>query len=90
VVASYERGGEEEAALIEGGERRRRSSGIRSHAEEVVRGTWRHAMLGRWELEVGDKAGGPDRAGLGRASRVATRPKGFFGLKMRQKGKRVA
>jgi hypothetical protein len=27
---------------------------------------------------------------LGRAGRVATRPKGFFGLKMREKGKRAA
>jgi hypothetical protein len=39
---------------------------------------------------VEDEAGGPDQAGLGRAGRVATRPKGLFGLKLREKGKRAA
>jgi hypothetical protein len=48
------------------------------------------AALGCRELEVEDEAGGPDRAGLGRAGRVATRPKGLFGLKMREKGKWAA
>jgi hypothetical protein len=43
--------------------------------------------LGHPEPVVGDEAGGPDRAGLGCAGRVATRPKGLFGLKMREKGK---
>jgi hypothetical protein len=50
----------------------------------------RATALGRREPEVGDEAGGPDRAGLGRASRVATRPKGLFGLQMREKGKQAA
>jgi hypothetical protein len=45
--------------------------------------------LGRREPEVGDEAGGPDRAGLGRAGQVATRPNGLFGLKMKEKGKRA-
>jgi hypothetical protein len=43
VVASYGRGGEEEAALVEGGERRRRPSDIRSRVEEVAGGTQRRA-----------------------------------------------
>jgi hypothetical protein len=34
---------------------------------------------------VEDEAGGPDRAGLGHADRVATRPKGLFGLKVRER-----
>jgi hypothetical protein len=56
----------------------------------VARGAARRAtVLGRRELEVGDEVGGPDRAGLGCAGRVATRLKGFFGLKMREKGKRA-
>jgi hypothetical protein len=42
------------------------------------------------EAEVEDEAGGPDRAGLGRAGRVATRPKGLFALKMRENGKQAA
>jgi hypothetical protein len=50
----------------------------------------RATMLGCRELEVEDEAGGPDRAGLGHAGRVATRPNGMFGLKMREKGKWVA
>jgi hypothetical protein len=49
----------------------------------------RAAALGCPEPEVEDEAGGLDRAGLGRAGRVATRPKGLFGLKMREKGKWV-
>jgi hypothetical protein len=49
----------------------------------------RAAALGCQEPKVEDEAGGPDRAGLGRAGRVATRPKGLFGLKMREKGKCV-
>jgi hypothetical protein len=48
----------------------------------------RAMTLGLREPEVGDEAGGLDRAGLGRAGRVATRPKGFFfGLNMREKRK---
>jgi hypothetical protein len=50
----------------------------------------RVTALGRREPEVGDEKGGPDRAGLCRAGRVATRPKGLFGLKIREKGKRAA
>jgi hypothetical protein len=38
----------------------------------------RATALGCGEPEVGDEAGGPNRAGLGRDCRVATRPKGFF------------
>jgi hypothetical protein len=41
--------------------------------------------LGCQKPEVEDEAGGPDRVGLGRAGRVATRLKGLFGLKMRKK-----
>jgi hypothetical protein len=47
-------------------------------------------MLGHRELEVGVEVGGPDRVSLGHAGRVATWSKGFFGQKMREKGKRVA
>jgi hypothetical protein len=48
----------------------------------VARGAASRATsLGCREPEVEDEAGGPDRAGLGRAGRVATRPKGLFGLK---------
>jgi hypothetical protein len=44
-----------------------------------VRGVAGQAMaLGCREPKVGDEAGGPDRAGLGCAGRVATRLKGFF------------
>jgi hypothetical protein len=50
----------------------------------------RAAALGCREPEVEDEAGGPDRAGLGRAGRVATGPKGLFGLKVREKGKWAA
>jgi hypothetical protein len=91
-VAGYGRGGEEEAAPVEGGERRRRRPrDIRSRADEVAGGARRRAAaLGCQKLEVEDEAGGPDRAGLGRAGRVAARPKGLFALKMREKGKRVA
>jgi hypothetical protein len=57
----------------------------------AVRGAASQAMaLGHREPEVGDEAGGPDRAGLGRAGRVATRLNGLFGLKMREKGKWAA
>jgi hypothetical protein len=45
----------------------------------------RAAALGSREPEVEDEAGGSDRAGLGHTGRVATRPKGLFGLKMREK-----
>jgi hypothetical protein len=41
----------------------------------------RAATLGCRQPEVEDEVGGPDQAGLGRAGRVATRPKGLFGLK---------
>jgi hypothetical protein len=41
--------------------------------------------LGCRKPKVEDEAGGPDRAGLGRAGRVATRPKGLFGLKKLEK-----
>jgi hypothetical protein len=86
------RGGDEEAAPIAGGERRRRPRDIRSHAEEVVGGSWRRAAgraatLGCREPEVEDEAGEPDGAGLGRAGRVATRLKGLFGLKNERKRK---
>jgi hypothetical protein len=47
-------------------------------------------VLGCRKPEVEDEAGGPDWAGLGCAGRVATRSKGLFGLKMREKGKRAA
>jgi hypothetical protein len=50
----------------------------------------RATTLGHRKLEVGVEVGGPDRVGLGHAARVATRPKGLFGLKMREKGKRAA
>jgi hypothetical protein len=43
--------------------------------------------LGCQEPEVEDEAGGPDRAGLGRTGRVATRSKGLFGLKNGRKRK---
>jgi hypothetical protein len=77
VVAGYGRGGEEEAAPVEGGERRRRRlSDIQSRAE----GGGRRCTAAR----------GTDRAGLGRVDRVATRPNGLFGLKMREKGKRAS
>jgi hypothetical protein len=57
----------------------------------AVRGAAGRAMaLGCHNLEVEDEAGGSDRAGLGCAGRVATRPKGLFGLKMREKGKQAA
>jgi hypothetical protein len=47
----------------------------------------RPTALGCRKPEVEDEAGGPDQAGMGRAGRMATRPKGLFGLKMRKKGK---
>jgi hypothetical protein len=50
----------------------------------------RATALGCRKPEVEDEAGGPDRAGLGRAGRVATRLKGLFVLKMREKGKWAA
>jgi hypothetical protein len=50
----------------------------------------RATVLGRRKPEVGDEVGGLDRAGLGHAGRMATRPKGLFGLKMREKGKWAA
>jgi hypothetical protein len=50
----------------------------------------RATTLGCREPEVEDEAGGPDRVGSGHAGRVATRPNGLFGLKMREKGKWVA
>jgi hypothetical protein len=57
----------------------------------TARGTDGRAMsLGCRKPEVEDEAGEPDRAGLGRAGRVATRSKGLFGLKVREKGKRAA
>jgi hypothetical protein len=86
------RGGKEEAAPIEGGERRRTPRDIQSRAEEVAGGSWRRAAgraaaLGCQEPEVEDEAGEPDRAGLGRAGRVATRLKSLFGLKNERKRK---
>jgi hypothetical protein len=52
----------------------------------TARGTAGRAMsLGCRKPEVEDEAGEPDRAGLGRAGRVATRSKGLFGLKVREK-----
>jgi hypothetical protein len=45
----------------------------------------RAMALGCQEPEVEDEAGGPDRAGLGRTGRVATRSKGLFGLKKWEK-----
>jgi hypothetical protein len=54
----------------------------------AARGATGRAMaLGLQEPEVGDEAGGPDRAGLGRADRVATRPKGLFWAKNERKKK---
>jgi hypothetical protein len=50
----------------------------------------RPTALGCRKPEVEDEAGGPDQAGMGRAGRMATRPKGLFGLKMRKKGKWAA
>jgi hypothetical protein len=50
----------------------------------------RATTLGCRKPKVEDEVGGPDRAGLGHAGRVATRPKCLFGLKMRAKGKRAA
>jgi hypothetical protein len=47
----------------------------------------RAAAVGCREPEEEDEAGGPIRAGLGRAGRVATRPKGLFGLKNERKRK---
>jgi hypothetical protein len=47
----------------------------------------RAAALGCREPEVEDEVGGPDRAGLGHAGRVATRWKGLFGLKNERKRK---
>jgi hypothetical protein len=47
----------------------------------------RVAALGCREPGVEDEAGGLDRAGLGRAGRVATRLKGLFGLKNERKRK---
>jgi hypothetical protein len=47
----------------------------------------RATVLGRRKPEVGDEVGGLDRAGLGHAGRVATRPKGLFGLKNERKRK---
>jgi hypothetical protein len=74
VVAGYVRGREEEEAeqcpVPCGGGGRRRTA-----ARGVV---GRATALGHREPKVGDKAGGPDRAGLGHAGWVATRPKGFF------------
>jgi hypothetical protein len=61
----------------------RRSTAARGAADRAT-------ALGCREPEVEDEAGGLDRAGLGRADRVVTRPKGLFGLKMREKGKRAA
>jgi hypothetical protein len=54
----------------------------------VARGAaGRATTLGRRKPEVGDEAGGPERAGLGRAGQVATRPKDLFGLKNKRKRK---
>jgi hypothetical protein len=50
----------------------------------------RATVLGCREPEVEDEASGPDRVGFDHAGRVATRPKGMFGLKMREKGKWAA
>jgi hypothetical protein len=86
VVAGYGRGGEEEEAeqcpVPCGGGGRRHTAACGAAGRAMA--------LGRREPNVGDKAGGPDRAGLGHAGWVATSPKGFFGLKMREKGKRAA
>jgi hypothetical protein len=93
VVAGSGKGGEEEAAPVEGGERRRRLSDIQSRARRwpKAHGGARHGRPSddarASGAEVGDEVGGPDQTGLGRADRVATRPKGLFGLKMREKGK---
>jgi hypothetical protein len=66
------------------------SGPVRRRWPEAHGAAGRAMVLERREPKVGDEAGGPDRAGLGRAGRVATRPKYFFGLKMREKEKRVA
>jgi hypothetical protein len=50
----------------------------------------RHGRPSDGARASGAEVGGPDQAGLGRADRVATRPKGHFGLKMREKGKQAA
>jgi hypothetical protein len=49
--------------------------------------TDRATALGCLKPEVEDEASGLDRAGLGHAGRVATRPKGLFGLKNERKRK---
>jgi hypothetical protein len=66
------------------------SGPVRRRWPEAHGAAGRAMVLERREPKVGDEAGGPDRAGLGRAYRVATRPKGLFGLKMREKGKWAA
>jgi hypothetical protein len=83
VVAGYGRGGEEEEAeqcpVPCGGGGRRHTAACGAAGRAMA--------LGRQEPKVGDKAGGPDRAGLGHAGWVATSPKGFFWAKNERKRK---
>jgi hypothetical protein len=62
-----------------GGGGRTASGPVRRRWPEARGTAGRATTLERRELEVGDEASGPDRAGLGRADWVATRPKGFLG-----------
>jgi hypothetical protein len=73
-----------------GGGGRVTSSPVRRRWPEAHDMAGRVTALGHREPEVGDEVGVSDRAGLGCADRVATRPKGHFGLKMREKGKQAA
>jgi hypothetical protein len=57
--------------------------GSEEEAEPVEGGERRRPS----DIRSHDEAGGPDRAGLGQAGGVATRPKGLFGLKNERKRK---
>jgi hypothetical protein len=85
VVAGYGRGGKEEE---EEAERHLIPCGGSGRRHTAARGAaGRATVLGCRKPEVEDEAGWPDQAGLGRAGRVATRPKGLFGIKRERKRK---